>query len=81
MSDAYSLLLAFDGDSPEFARGFTAGRVWELTRVMDDPVVLMIQANNAEMVLRIAEARGVCAQSIELGDGWLEITFSERRSS
>lgn len=33
-ADGYTLLLPFDTDEPEFARGFEAGRMWE--RVKND---------------------------------------------
>jgi hypothetical protein len=74
----WGMLLAFDTDQPEFARGFEAGRIWELLGAEDlelptDPV--MLHAANAEMVLRIAESRGLSAQSKEIGDDWIEVTF------
>lgn len=56
----YEALLLFDTDDPEFARGFEVGRIYEMF-VNDNPEVMgqPFHASNVEMVLRIAEARGV----------------------
>lgn len=74
--DPYSLLLAFDSDKPEFGRGFEAGRIWGLLSSSDEPMTHVLHVNNAEMVLRMAEATGRAAQGEELGDGWVEVQFS-----
>lgn len=56
----YEALLLFDTDNPEFARGFEVGRIYEM--LVNDNAEVMNQpfhASNVEMVLRIAEARGL----------------------
>jgi hypothetical protein len=73
----HGLLLPFDTDNEDFTRGFEAGHVW--TRLRDsgfEQTTFTVHAENAEMMLRIAEALGVTVQSEELGDGWLEVEFS-----
>lgn len=77
----YDLVLPFDTDDPEFARGvevglmcaeaqfgqFTGGAHYSRT----------IHGNNAEMALRVAEKFGLVCHSEELGDDWLRVTFTE----
>lgn len=78
MSDpsGHACLLPFDTDDPEFARGFEAGRLWALLRAGDDEVVQCIDASNAEMAMRLAEATERTVVATELGHDWLEATFS-----
>jgi hypothetical protein len=72
----FSPLLAFDTDGVEFARGFEAGRLWTLLRERpDEPLEANVCAENAEMVLRIAEATQRPVHCEELGSEWLAIFF------
>ncbi len=78
MSDGYGLLLAFDreGDADQpFAFGFECGRVWEMAKANEDEFSQSVNAENAEMMLRIGEALGRSVSSVELGDDWIEVTF------
>lgn len=70
-------LLPFDTDDAEFARGFEAGRIWALLRATDDEVIEAMHAENAEMVLRLAEATGRRVQAVDLDENWIEATFAE----
>ena len=65
------MLLPFDSQDAEFARGFEAGRLWALTESRDE-VRETVSVRNAEMMMRIAEARGRVVRS-ELDDEWLEL--------
>ena len=74
---SYGLVLAFDSDSEDFVRGFEAGQLWErLTRDgwLHQPLA---HASNAEMFIRMAEARGLPfrAEDIEGTDEWIAITI------
>ena len=72
----HGLLLPFDTDDPEFARGFELGRLWALLRAEDGPLEdECVHVANAEMVLRVAEAtgRGVCSE--ELDEHWMAVAF------
>lgn len=67
---AYQLMLQYDTDYPEFVRGFEAGRIWSLLRVVKQEVVpadeidgLPFHATNTEMILRMLEA-------LDLVDEW-----------
>lgn len=71
--ESYSLLLAFDTDDPEFARGFEAGRLYELTST-DEPFTQTIHASNTEMAMRICEAREVPFRAEHLDDDWTELS-------
>jgi hypothetical protein len=76
-------VLPFDTDAPAFARGFELGAIWSL---IDDPaydeVVSTIHAENAEMILRMAEATRRPVRAVPVVDesgredpDWLIATF------
>lgn len=69
----YSLLLAYDTDDPEFARGFEAGRMWE--RVKNDQTTWdeIIHATNAEMVMRMCEAQDREFRAELLNDDYVQV--------
>ena len=75
MSDGgMSLVLAFDTDEPEFTRGFEAGQLWE--RLERDGIAdQLIHAENAEMVMRMADAKGLRFGAEDVGDGWLSVAI------
>jgi hypothetical protein len=76
----YSLLLPFDTDDPEFARGVEVGRLWELLKTGEE-VSETIHATNAEMVMRLGEATGRGYETEEPFSGdWLHIVFREDKS-
>jgi hypothetical protein len=73
---AWGILLRFDTDSPDFARGFETGRIWQLCRAdPDEEIVETVHITNTEMLLRIAEATGRTCRAVELDDVFVEITF------
>jgi hypothetical protein len=68
----YGLVLPFDTDDPEFTRGFEAGQLWErLERV--GRADQLLHAENAEMLMRIAESKHMEFRAEDLGDGWLHV--------
>jgi hypothetical protein len=69
----YNLILAFDTDDPEFARGFEAGRMWE--RVKGDATTWdeMIHASNAEMVMRMCESQDRAFRADVVDDDWVHV--------
>jgi hypothetical protein len=71
----YGLLLAFDSDDPEFTRGFEIGQLWErLSRdgFLHQPLA---HASNAEMFMRIAEAKSLPFSAETINDEWMSITI------
>lgn len=71
----YSLVLPFDTEDPEFARGFEAGRLWE--RIKSGEVfVQMIHATNAEMVMRMCESEEREFRAEDVDDIWVEVEVS-----
>ena len=71
---SYGLLLPFDTDEPEFARGVEVGILWQ--RLETEPSVrATINARNAEMVMRIAEAKGLPFAAEPLTDEWLSVSI------
>ena len=80
MSDddyAYECVLPFDSDDPEFSRGVAIGMLWERLKAEPYRFRQQIQAENAEMVLRISEATGRAVRIISDVDDWLDVEFAE----
>ncbi len=82
MSEAprFNMLLPFDTDDDQFARGFEAGRIWDLLgRAISDEEMpvgpVTVHASNAEMILRMAEVQGVTVEWNDLDDTWADISF------
>jgi hypothetical protein len=74
----YGLILAFDREGPDdepFAFGFECGRLWEMAKANGNAFSQTVNAENAEMVLRMGEALGRKVRSEEIGDDWLYVTF------
>lgn len=78
MSDqaGFNLLLRFDTDDPEFARGFEAGRMWE--RVKNDATDWdeIVHASNAEMVMRMCESQERGFRAEDLDDTYVQVYVS-----
>lgn len=72
--------LLFDSDSREFVRGCQVGWIWSELQPGNDPefpMTLLAYVENAEMMLRIAEALNLHVTAVETVPGeWLEVTFS-----
>jgi hypothetical protein len=68
----YSLVLPFDSDAPEFTRGFEAGMLWERMEHADT-LEATVHDGNAEMIMRMCEARGWAFQAECLADGWMYV--------
>ena len=69
-------LLAFDSESAEFVRGFEAGRLLTLVRARPSETVEdYAHVENAEMMMRIAEATRREVRGQEIGEGWMLIRF------
>lgn len=73
----HALLLSFDTDDREFARGFEAGRVWATLQESAAPIEVIVHASNTEMVLRMAEALGRTADGEQLDEIWTQVAFGE----
>jgi hypothetical protein len=72
----FAVLVEFDSEHPEFARGFEVGRLWTLLRERPHEVVEEhAHGANAEMLMRLGEATARQVRSEELGEGWLLVTF------
>lgn len=55
--NAYSLLLEFDSNSPEFCRGVEVGRIWEMLK-NSEGFEQTVHSDNVEMIMRMQEATG-----------------------
>jgi hypothetical protein len=73
----YGLVLAFDTDEPQFTRGFALGVVWERLTHHPEGVAETVRAESAEMILRIAEAKGLPFSAEPAGGSgeWLWVTI------
>lgn len=68
------MVLAFDDEDPKFARGFEAGRIWGiLSRIeVSKGLEVDVSKENAEMMLRMGEAKGRSVHTEDLEDEELE---------
>lgn len=74
MDAEFGLALAFDSDDPEFRRGVEAGMIWQRLE-QEQAFECYLHPENAEMCMRIAEAKGVSFKAEPAGDEWLWVTF------
>lgn len=82
----YTLVLSFDSDEREFARGFNAGALygWLVARGpagvlgLNTKPPFLVRADNLEMVLRIADSLGLDVVTQDDGSDHLEVRFSVR---
>jgi len=75
-ADSFHLVLPFDSDDPAFARGVEVGMLHASLHDGQSPVCAMVHAENAEMMLRLAEAHGRSVRADDLGGDWLAVEFS-----
>lgn len=71
------MILPFDTDDEDFVRGFECGRIWTL--MAENPYALtglIFHAVNAEMVLRMIEAKGL-ELTVEFTDDDQWMRFSD----
>ncbi len=73
-SGGLSLALAFDTDGPEFARGVEVGILWA-SMDYELHIEQTVHAENAEMVIRMAEVRGWAFAAEALDEHWLQVTL------
>jgi hypothetical protein len=76
MNDGYRLLVAFDTDAAEFARGAEVGMLLVRLGTEPRPVRAIAHVRNTEMMFRLAEATGTSVSAQELDADWMEVTFS-----
>jgi hypothetical protein len=69
------MLLPFDVDDPDFARGFEAGALWSRLRLSGEKESATIHASNAEMALRMSEALGRSVRGEALDESWMLLTI------
>lgn len=81
----YEIVLPFDTDSPEFARGFELGQIYErlsCARQRGQPIELQrtIHSENVEMIMRIAGhfELDFTGEHIEGYDEWLHLRLVDR---
>lgn len=72
----YVLVVPFDRDSADFARGVEVGVLYQRLLTEPRPVSATVHGSNAEMVLRLADAVGASASAVDLGQDWMSVTFS-----
>lgn len=72
----FEQVLSFDRDGSDFARGVEVGMAWARLATEPRPMTMLAHADNAEMLLRLADAHSVRATAEELGGDWLEVTFA-----
>jgi hypothetical protein len=75
-AEPFELVVPFDRDAPDFARGVEMGMLYERLRQGERPTGVMVHATNIEMAIRLAETFGVSASADELSQDWLSFSFS-----
>jgi hypothetical protein len=75
MDATFGLLLAFDDESKKFASGFECGRIWALLRENAMAQDFDVHVENAEMMMRMAEATDRAFHAEEMKDGWVTVYF------
>lgn len=79
----FKLVLAFDSEEPEFSRGFECGVIWG--RMLSDAGAFAhtIHAVNAEMAIRMAEARhrDFSARDYPGNHGWVTMHYGAEANS
>lgn len=78
---AHALVLPFDTEDAEFARGFEAGCLWAELRETTDRIEAIVHGSNTEMILRMAEALDRAAVGEPLDGTWTRVTFEETGSA
>ncbi len=74
--EGHTLLLPFDTDDPEFARGFEAGRLYELLKT-GEAIEQTIHASNTEMAIRMCEDLGREFSAHNLDEDWTDLRVGE----
>lgn len=69
-SAEHTLLLAFDTDDPEYARGFEAGRLWAAIREEEGEIEAIVHTANVEMLMRMSEALDRVVVGEEMDATW-----------
>ena len=73
----YGMVLPFDTDDEEFCRGVEMGIVWAELKHRDawDRFDATVHGNNAEMMVRIAEATNRPLTTHDTDPEWFSVTF------
>ncbi len=66
--DSKDFLLEFDTTSEDFMRGFECGEIWACLADGVEEIRAIVTADNAEMIIRMAEAADYSYQGKELTD-------------
>ncbi len=72
---AFALIVPFDRDSADFARGVEIGILHQRLITEARPTTAIVHESNSEMALRLAEAVGASASAEDLGPDWMSVTF------
>jgi hypothetical protein len=74
--DTLEIVLPSNDSTAEFARGVEVGMLWSHLQSSPLPVESIVHAENAEMVLSMADALDCDVRARELGDDLLLVTFA-----
>lgn len=77
MDDAAgAIVLAFDTDAADFARGFEAGALWSDLSASSDQLEALIHTASVEMVMRMGEALGRVVVGDVIDETWTRVLFA-----
>jgi hypothetical protein len=75
--DTLEIVLPDSLSTAEFGRGVEVGMLWSHLQTATLPFESIVHAENAEMVLGMADALGCDVRARTLGDDLLLVTFSD----
>lgn len=68
----------FGYNEPGFAAGFECGRLWLILGLREPPIVEFAHNISAHHIKTLTEAYSCDCAVEDLGEGWVELTFSAR---
>jgi hypothetical protein len=72
----YALVVAFDRDTVDFARGVEVGILHQRLRTEPLPLEATVHVENAEMAIRLADTNGLTVRAENPNGEWLQLVFS-----
>ena len=77
----YELVIAFEDQSPSFAHGFEAGRVWQQFKDRKPYITDTVSHDNAELYSQMAARSDYILELKDIGDGWMTLRAEFREGS
>ncbi len=73
----YQLSFAFPDQSPSYAHGFAAGRIWQRMSSSDEPIKDIVLQDLRPSIEAMAMAKGWQEQFTNMSDDWMELLLTK----